>query len=141
MVLLDTNVVSEVMRPEPAGAVIRWLNDIDSGSLHITSITIGEIDYCISCLREGERSETLESRFMGFVERGFAESVRDFYELAARYYGAIMGESRRHGRPISAPDAQIAAVARQHGMAVGTRNVVDFQEIGLELINPWDSGF
>ena len=139
MILLDTNVISEVMRPEPALAVIQWLNSVDSAMLHLSVISIGEIEYGLRCLPEGKRREDLEARFADFVQRAFPMRVLAYDEQAARHYGAIMAERRHQGRPMSAPDGQIAAVARSHDMAVATRNLADFDGLGLDLINARDS--
>ena len=140
MILLDTNVLSEMMRPEPAPAVIEWLNETDSGSLYLCSITIGEIEYGLHAMPDGRRREDLRERFDTFVRQAFALRVLSYDDAAARHYGRIMAARRSEGWPVSAPDGQIAAIARLHGMRVATRNAPDFTGAGVELINPWDAG-
>ncbi|BAU57013.1 type II toxin-antitoxin system VapC family toxin [Halorhodospira halochloris] len=137
MILLDTNVVSEVMRPHPESAVIEWVNRADGGSLYVSSITIAEIEYGLHAMPESQRREDLRARFETFIHKAFAQRVLDFDEASARYYGLIMASRRRSGRPLSAPDGQIAAIARRNGMAVATRNESDFSGSGLKIINPW----
>ena len=140
MILLDTNVLSEMMRPGPAPAVIEWLNETDSGSLYLAAITIGEIEYGLHAMPDGRRREDLRERFDTFVSRAFALRVLSYDDAAARHYGRIMAARRNEGRPLSAPDGQIAGIARLHGMCVATRNASDFTGTGVELINPWDTG-
>lgn len=137
MILLDTNVVSELMRPSPGGAVIDWLNATDTASLHISCITIGEIEYGLDILPDGRRQDALRARFEDFVARAFAFRVLPYDESAARLYGGIMGDRRRTGRPMSVPDAQIAALARSRNMAVATRDVAGFADTGIDIINLW----
>jgi predicted nucleic acid-binding protein len=137
VILLDTNVVSEVMRVAPEPAVLRWLNAIDSSELYLATITIAEIAYGLQILPEGQRRRAISDRFERFVEQGFAHRVLAFDEAAAFIYGEIMAHRKRLGRPLSIPDGQIASIAKAHGMTVATRNTADFEETGIELINPW----
>ena len=138
MILLDTNVVSEVMRVAPAPDVLKWLNDSDASDLYLSTITIAEISYGLQILPEGGRRTAIGERFEQFVEQGFSHRVLSFDEPAAFIYGQIMAGRKRIGRPMSVPDGQIASVARTHNLVVATRNVVDFEETGIELVNPWD---
>jgi len=138
VILLDTNVISEVMRPQPAPVVTDWLNAMDAGRLHVSAVTIGEIEFGLDNLPAGRRREALRSRFDTFLARAFVDRILDYDDRAARHYGWIMGEQRRSGRPVSAPDGQIAAIATVHGMTIATRNIRDFSACGLALINPWD---
>ena len=137
MILLDTNVVSEVMRSRPAAAVLDWLNDADTARLYLSTITIAEIVYGILSLPNGRRREGLLGRFEGFVENGFASRVIEFDVPAAYRYGELMARRRALGRPMSLPDGQIAAIASTRRFAIATRDVGGFDGIGLELINPW----
>ena len=137
MILLDTNVVSEMMRPRPDAAVIEWLNGTDGGSLYVCTITIAEIEYGLCAMPEGQRREGLRERFDTFIQTAFAQRILDFDRRAARHYGLIMATRRGEGRPLSAPDGQIAAIARSHGLSVATRNAPDFAGIGVEVLNPW----
>lgn len=128
------------MRPSPAASVIHWLNEADSGVLYTSAVTIGEIEYGLSALPDGHRRSDLRRRFENFIARAFAHRVVAYDAPAARYYGTLMAERRAAGRPLAAPDGQIAAIARQHGMAVATRNVADFTDTGVDIINPWETG-
>ena len=138
MILLDTNVVSEIMRPEPALAVINWLNAADAGALYLSTISVAEIEFGIALLPMGQRRDGLRQRFEAFLARAFAFRMLPFDEPAARAYGPIMGIRRRGGRPMSVPDGQIAAIAHSRGAAVATRNQVDFTDCGVQLVNPWN---
>lgn len=138
MILLDTNVVSEVMRPEPSTRVIDWLNHQRVVHLHLFAISVAEIEFGIDVLPAGRRRQTLRTRFEEFLRHAFSNRIVPFDERAAHLYGPMMGECRRAGRPASTLDGQIAAIARDRGMAVATRNTSDFQDFGLDLIDPWD---
>ena len=137
MILIDTNVVSELMRPAPEPAVVRWMNHQPTSLLHVAAVSIAEIRYGIRILPQGRRRDDLQHRFDRFVSGGFAERVLDFDWSAASLYGEIMGSRREIGRPMSVVDGQIAAVARARGCRLATRNVTDFEACGLELFNPW----
>jgi len=137
VILLDTNVVAEVMRPRPEQAVIDWLNAANGGSLYLSAVTLGEIEYGLAILPDGQRRDSLRARFDAFVHRAFSERVLPYDEQAAQHYGSIMGARRRAGRPTTAPDGQIAAIASLRGMTVATRNTRDFADCGVDVINPW----
>ena len=136
MILLDTNVVSEAMRPSPAPQVIAWLDLQDSSALFLSVITLAEIGYGLEVLPEGKRRSNLETRFAHFIEEGFQNRVLAFDAPAAAEYPRIMARRRRMGRPISAFDGQIAAIARSHRLTLATANVRDFEACGIELVNP-----
>ncbi|MCI5122563.1 MAG: type II toxin-antitoxin system VapC family toxin [Candidatus Electrothrix sp. AUS4] len=138
MILLDTNVVSEVMRPNPSENVLHWLNQQNSGRLFISSITIAEICYGLRVLPIGKRRQQLETRFEAFVAQGFYQRILDFDESAARAYAELMGICKEKGYPMSFPDGQIAAVAQINRLTLATRNIRDFVACGIELINPFD---
>lgn len=137
MILLDTNIVSEVMKPRPADTVVAWLNDQNSEKLYISAITVGEIAFGLRILPDGKRRAGLRERFEKFVTLAFDQRVLAYDESAARVYGELMGERRELGLPMSAPDGQIAAIARLHHLAVATRNVRDFESCGIEVVNPF----
>ena len=138
MILLDTNVVSEVMRAAPSPAVLAWLNGQDSATLFISTVTIAEIEFGLRVLPDGNRLAGLRDRFEQFLLLAFEGRVRDFDQPAARSYGNIMGGRREIGRPMSVPDGQIAAIARSQGLAVATRNVSDFENCGVTIVNPFE---
>lgn len=139
MILLDTNVVSEVMKPSPSVAVVDWLNTQASDRLYVSSVTLGEIEYGLRTLPDGRRGRDLRDRFQRFVASAFASRVLDYDEHASRHYGEIMALRKALGRPMSVPDGQIAAIAKVSGCALATRNTPDFEHCGIELIDPFVS--
>jgi hypothetical protein len=138
MILLDTNVVSEVMKARPAEAVIGWLNTQPSNRLFVSAVTIGEIAYGLHILPDGKRRAGLHERFERFIALAFDQRVLGYDERAARIYGELMGERRELGRPMSIPDGQIAAIARRDHLAMATRNVFDVEGCGIEVVNPFE---
>jgi toxin FitB len=137
LILLDTNVLSEVMRPAPDPRVIAWLNAADAGDLYVSTISIAEIVFGIELQPPGQRRQGLTERFESFLSAAFAHRLLPFDEAAARRYGPIMAERRRAGLPMTAPDGQIAAIAHSKGMTLATRNRRDFLSCGVALIDPW----
>lgn len=138
MMLLDTNILSEIMRPKPNVDVILWLNQQDSQSLFISSISIAEISYGLYVLPKGKRRQQLNIRFEQFVRKAFQFRLLDFDEQAASIYGKVMGEAKLTGHPMSIADGQIAAVALTKGFTLVTRNIKDFKYSGIMLINPFE---
>ena len=139
MILLDTNVISEIMRIAPNDSVLQWLNTSKSTHLYLSQITIAEITYGLRIMPDGRRRGAMKNRFEQFVDRGFSQRVLGFDMQAASCYGDIMGFRKELGRPVSVLDGQIAAIARARNFTVATRNVADFEDCGVELINPWES--
>lgn len=138
MIIVDTNVVAEMMRASPAQEVVSWLNDQDAATLFLTTITIGEIGYGLEILPRGKRRPQSEQGFERVVAEAFAGRILAFDEEAARHYGVVMGRRKEIGRPLGVLDGQIASIARASGFAVATRNVRDFDEVGVEVINPFE---
>lgn len=138
MIVVDTNVISEVMRPKPSPSVLNWLNTQESRQLFITTVTLAEIGYGLRILPEGQRRWQLHSCFEQFIAEAFEERVLDFTASAAESYAEIMGHRKEIGRPMSLPDGQIASIAHAHGFAVASRNIKDFEDCGLELLNPFE---
>jgi toxin FitB len=139
MIILDTNVVSELMRQEPAPQVADWVRRRDRRELRTTSITLAEIRYGIARLPDGRRLQTL----LGAADdifRTFSDQVLPVDEAAAEHYAIIASTRDRAGKPISGFDALIAAVCRCHSAALATRNVPDFDGTGIEVIDPWAAG-
>jgi predicted nucleic acid-binding protein len=139
MILLDRNVVSEVMKTRPAEAVLAWLNGQDSEKLYISAIAIGEIAYGLRILPDDQRRSGLQERFERFVALAFYQRVLAYDESAARIYGELMGDRKELGLPMSVPDGQIAAIARLNHLAVATRNTLDFEHCGIEVLNPFEA--
>lgn len=139
MILLDTNVLSELMRPAPDPAVERWLAAQPDASLFISAITEAELRYGAALLPSGKRRSALTAEIDGMLEEDFDGRILPFNRLAAQAFAVIAADRRQAGRPISQADAQIAAIARSRGAALATRNVPDFDGCGVEVINPWSA--
>jgi len=138
MIILDTNIVSEFMTSPPSSAVLSWLNEQNTLSLYLTSITIAEINYGLCTMPAGKRRTLLNERFNLFVDSAFKERILSFDEGSATVYGDILAEKRKLGSPMSCFDGQIAAITRVHSFALATRNTKDFVNCQLNLINPFD---
>ena len=136
MIVLDTNVVSELMRPDPAPQVAAWVRGRDRPELRTTSITLAEIRYGIARLPDGRRKQALLAA-ASETFRAFEDQVLPFDAAAAEQYAAIASSRERSGKPISGFDALIAAVCRSRGAALATRNLADFAGAGVETVNPW----
>jgi len=139
MIVLDTNVISETLRGEPDPAVLAWLDERAAAGLFVTTVTEAEIRFGIARLPEGKRRDGLATAAEQAFETLFQGRILPFDRDAARDYAAIAVHRFAIGRPISQFDCQIAAIACSRGAAVATRNVVDFAETGLELVNPWEA--
>ncbi len=139
MILLDTNVVSEWMKPQPAPAVLDWLDRQPDDRLFVCAIARAEIWTGIALLPEGRRKAALQAA-AEVVLSEFDRRCLAFDCDSATQYAFILAESRRSGRPISVEDAQIAAIALHRGFQLATRNVADFDFLGgLALVNPWET--
>ncbi len=138
MIVLDTNVVSEVVKPAPSPNVIDWLNGQESSDLYITAITLGEISYGVEVLPAGTRRTSLARALNHFIDQAFGDRILVFDRESATEYGRVMAGRRKLGRPLSAPDGQIAAITRRQQFQLATRNVKDFEACGLGLINPFE---
>ena len=136
MIFLDTNVVSETLRRTPDPSVIAWLVRHDA-ELGLPTVTIAEIAFGIRKIHPDQRAARLEQGLSDWRHR-FADRIFAFTEAAALAYGDIMSAAVRAGRPMSAPDGMIAAIARINGARLATRNVADFATTGLALTCPWD---
>lgn len=137
MILLDTNIISETMRPMPSPLVLEWLNRQPGDSLFVSAITVGEIEYGLRILPAGKRRDALIERYREFMSRGFDGRILVYDDSAAYGYGEIMGYRKELGRPMSIPDGQIAAIAKSKGLILATRNTDDLVASGLHLINPF----
>jgi predicted nucleic acid-binding protein len=139
MVLLDTNVISELMRANPAQEVLDWFGLQDATGLFISVVTEAELRTGVAILPEGQRRDRLQAALDGMVAEDFADRVLPFDSPAARTYAEIASMRRTAGRPITEADCQIAAIAKAAGAPVATRNVKDFDRCGVDVINPWDA--
>ncbi|MGZ2486756.1 putative nucleic acid-binding protein [Rhizobium pisi] len=137
MIVLDTNVISELLTPAPNTAVINWLAAQHPPSIFTTAVTEAEILYGLRLLPEGRRRRDLEAAISPIFSEDIGGRVLPFDRDASNVYATIASDRRRAGRPISQFDAQIAAIAISRGASLATRNVSDFTGIDLEIINPW----
>lgn len=140
MLVLDTNVVSELMRPEPTPVVAAWIAGRDAAEMYLTAISEAELRFGIATLPIGRRRDALEAAVRRWLEVGFAERVLPLESRAARAYAEIAAGRRQSGRPIGEADCQIAAIAHSHGAILVTRNVRDFDRTGVEVVDPWAEG-
>jgi hypothetical protein len=139
VIVLDTNVISELMKPAPAGSVLRWMAEHPATGLYTTSVTQAEILHGIMLLPAGKRRNALEAAAEAMFNEDFGGRILPFGPDAARPYAQIAAQRRRAGRPISQFDAQIAAVARSAGAAIATRNVTDYEGCGVKVLDPWEA--
>ena len=137
MILLDTNIISEMMKPVPAATVTHWIDQQETTQLYLSTISIAEITYGINALPKGNRQIALADAFQKVLKNGFEHRILSFEEAAAHLYGQIMGLRKERGKPLSILDGQIAAIALANNLTLVTRNIKDFSDCGLELINPF----
>jgi len=137
VIVLDTNVASELMRAAPSPVVAAWVRGHSASDLYTTSITLAEIGYGLERLADGRRKEVLKTTADDVFSR-FAEHVLPFDAAAAIEYAGIVGHRDRVGTPIGGFDAQIASICRTRHAALATRNLKDFKDTGIHLIDPWD---
>lgn len=138
MMLVDTNIISEMMKPFPSTKVIAWLDQQDVTQLFISTVTLAEISYGLNILPKGDRRTLLEVAFNKAIKEAFYPRILSFDESAAYLYGKIMGYRKELGRPLSIADGQISSIARAHEFALATRNISDFIDCGIHLINPFE---
>ena len=136
MIVLDTNVVSELMRTAPEPAVLSWLQQPSGDGLYTTTITVAEIRSGIARLPEGRRRESLHQA-ANEIFAAFPRQVLTFDLAAANAYADIVTSRENLGMPINGFDAQIAAICRSQAAVLATRNTKDFADTGLTIINPW----
>lgn len=137
MIILDTNVLSEALRPTPDHQAMDWLARQPRAALFTTTITRGELLYGALLLPQGQRRQALLAAVQAIVDIDMAGKVLDFDSNAADAYAQIAANRRQSGRPISQFDAMIAAIARSRDASLATRNVKDFADCGITLIDPW----
>lgn len=137
MILIDTNVISELMRPNPAREVLAWFSAHDASGLFLSAVGEAELRRGAAILPEGKRRDLLTTQIDAMITEDFAGRILPFDSLAAIAFAAIDADRRRAGRPITFADCQIAATARAHGASLATRNVADFSDCGVEVVDPW----
>ena len=137
MIVLDTNIVSELMREQPSPSVAEWIQSFDPNQFTITSITIAEIMRGLARMPEGKRRRKLKQSFDGFIHDAFSSKILAFDEQAAFLYGEISASREKKGLSVDPVDLMITAIAKYHNATIATRNVRDFEACGIKLINPW----
>lgn len=137
MIILDTNVISELTRPVPDSGVIAWVDSQPTEETAVTAITVAELRYGVRRLPDGRRKTELSEAVSALVDTDFRGRVEAFDVLAAEQYADVVTTRERAGRPISTSDAQIAAICRVLNATLATRNTADFTGTGVGLINPW----
>lgn len=138
--LLDTNVVSEWVKPRPHGGVIAWLHDIDEDQVFLSVATLAELRHGIERLPESERRRRLDVWLKDALPQRFEDRILGIDHIVADAWGLIVARREAAGRPIGSMDAFIAATASCHALTVVTRNTADFEGTGLSLFNPWQEG-
>ncbi|MGK0546103.1 type II toxin-antitoxin system VapC family toxin [Halomonas cupida] len=140
MIVLDTNVLSELMRPVPYARVVDWLDRQDAISVTISAITVAEILYGIERLPDGRRKRGFATMAAAMFEEDFSGRILSFDSGAAIHYAEQVAASESAGRQVHMADAQMAAICIQHGAVLVTRNVKDFETLSVETTNPWEMG-
>lgn len=136
MIVLDTNVVSEAMKPEPNPAVMAWLNAQAAATLYLSSVTLAELMFGIAALPAGRRKDLLSQALEGLL-RLFRDRVLPFDTDAARHYAELAVTARAGGRGFPTPDGYIAAIAASRGFMVASRDTAPFEAARVPVINPW----
>ena len=139
MIVLDTNVISELMKTTPSPGVLAWTGKYAPDDLFISTVSMGEILFGIELLPQSKRRDSLLREAEATFAKDFAERILTFDEQAARTFGPLFAARRRLGGPMGVADAQIAAIAKARGAVLATRNTGDFEGCGLHLVNPWKS--
>ena len=137
MIILDTNVLSELLKPAPSPYVIAWVSKQPGFLLFTTTVTQAEILYGVELLPKGKRKSKLEAMVAAIFDQDFGDRILPFDTEAARAFPKVAASRRAAGRPIAEFDAQIAAIAQSLGAGLATRNVPDFEGCGVPLFNPW----
>lgn len=139
MIVLDTNVLSELIRPNASPAVRAWFDTQPADRLATSAVTAGEMLAGVERLPVGRRRRALSEEVTVLLHEDFAGRVMPFDLAAVGEYAVVMATRQQAGRPISVLDAQIAAICRNRGARLATRNIADFEDTGVELINPWEA--
>src|SRR5262245_39454826 len=134
MIVLDTNVISELMRPRGEPRVVAWTDQLQAGEVYLTAITTAELRYGVVRPPDGRRKTDLADRLQRTIEEDFAGRILAFDDNAAAQYANIVTDRERRGQAISMADAQIAAICRHHGAGLATRNTKDFAHTGIDVI-------
>src|SRR5208282_2471326 len=137
MIVLDTNVLSEVITPEPSAPVLAWMVREPPSNLYTTSISQAELLYGVELMPKGRRSSELHAAVVKMLAEDFVDRILPFDSNAAEDYSRIAAARRAMGRPISEADGRIAAIVLSRGARLATRNTRDFERCGIKVLNPW----
>ncbi len=137
MIILDTNVVSEPMKPNGSMLVREWLDRQVAETLYLTATSLSELLVGIQLLPKGKRRENLATMLTALVDRLFGPRILPFDQKAAVAYAALVSRAQAKGLSISVADGQIAAIAETHGFAIATRDTAPFEAVGVSVLNPW----
>jgi len=138
--LLDTNVVSEWVRPRPNPSLVSWLDDADEDRLHVSVATFAEIRHGIELMVRGRRREALSRWLNDELSNRFAGRILAIDRAVADAWGVVMARARSVGNPMATMDGFLAATASAYGLTLVTRDAADFRGAGIALVNPWTSG-
>jgi toxin FitB len=138
VIVLDTNVVSELMRKAPEPRVVSWVDRVSASDVLVTAVTAAKLMYGVARLPDGRRKRE-HIKVEGLLSEDFQDQILPFDAPAATHYAEIVASRERAGRPISMADAQIAAICRNWSAGLATRNVDDFVDTGVDAVNPWDA--
>jgi predicted nucleic acid-binding protein len=139
MIILDTNVVSELMRDRIDPRVLNWVDAQIAGRVYLTAVNLTELLAGLELMPPGKRRQTMELNLDGLERRFFAGRILPYDEQAARAHALLQSRARRNGRAVSFSDGQIAAIAWVHGFTVATRDTSPFEAAGVAFVNPWES--
>lgn len=135
--LLDTNIPSEMTRPQPQASVIQWLDDADDEQLYFSVVSLGEILKGITVLAAGKRRNVLQQWLDETLRPWFHGRILPVTESVAERWGILAGKCQLKGRPLKMADGLIAATALEHSLTVVTRNTRDYEGLGVDILNPW----
>lgn len=138
MIVLDTNIVSELMRAVPAPSVLNWFTDQVPAELYLTAVVEAELRFGVLLLPDSRRKRDLGDALEAMLTEDFYDRILPFDSASARFYAEIASDRQRGGKAVKEADCQIAAIAASRGAALATRNVKDFLGAGIDILNPWE---
>jgi predicted nucleic acid-binding protein len=139
MIVFDTNVISETMRPDPEVTVLRWVRSIPRREIWTCTVVLAELFSGVDLMPTGKRQQLLREKMEQLVPALFLNQILTFDLSAARTCGPILATRKASGHPIDQFDAQIAAIGKANGATLATRNTPDFEDCGIQLVNPWEA--
>jgi toxin FitB len=137
VILLDTNVISELIRPIPDPIVTQWSQSVRADQMAVTTVVLAEIELGLACMPEGKRKSNLTGKLNNLLQVGLSARIFTFDLAAVSWFGELGSRRKSMGRATSTADLMIAAIAASRGFSLCTRNVTDFEHCGIPLLNPW----